>query len=152
MDFFRATALLNISKLNSLALTPNFNVATLLNVVRFIDEAEKLELINTFYDYKLFCTLNPINNIEELNRAEIREKTFLWFYTHRENKNLPRIWFKFNTAFLFLPSSAGAERVFSMVQQMFRNNQSNTLNDTFELSIMTRYNDLWRFKYDNLLL
>lgn len=50
-------------------------------------------------------------------------------------------------AVLFVPSSAGAERVFSMVSFMFDDGQDAALEDFKEGSLMLRYNTIWRSKY-----
>jgi hypothetical protein len=50
-------------------------------------------------------------------------------------------------AVLFVPSSAGVERVFSMMTNMFNDNQDGALEDYKEASLMLRYNTIWRNKY-----
>lgn len=50
-------------------------------------------------------------------------------------------------AVLLVPSSAGAERVFSMITSMFDDDQDGALEDYKEASLMLRYNTIWRNKY-----
>jgi len=49
---------------------------------------------------------------------------------------------------LFVPSSAVAERVFSMYKHLFNETQANALEDVRELSIKLRFNENQRSKLE----
>ena len=51
---------------------------------------------------------------------------------------------------LFQPSSAAAERVFSMMEARFDDTQSNALEDYRAASVMLRYNELQRERLDEM--
>jgi hypothetical protein len=59
---------------------------------------------------------------------------------------LPQWRLVLQVATLFQPSSAAAERVFSMAAWMFGDEQDAALQDYKETSLMLRYNELWRNK------
>ena len=75
--------------------------------------------------------------------------TDLMQWWRQNGATLPR-WFALTcTVVLFQPSSAGAERVFSMLDGMFDADQAAALEDYKTAALMVRYNDMQRSKLED---
>jgi hypothetical protein len=72
------------------------------------------------------------------------EELLEWW--RQNGPRLPQWRLVLQVAALFQPSSAAAERVFSMAAWMFGDDQDAALQDYKEASLMLRYNEIWRNK------
>lgn len=81
-----------------------------------------------------------VNGVEVDDEGKLR-KWWSLYGTHSPHWKM-----LFNVAALLQPSSAGAERVFSMIRWMFGDRQEHALEDYKETSVRLRYNALWRQK------
>ena len=73
----------------------------------------------------------------------------LFFWRQHTDTLLNRASLAFNVA-LFQPSSAGVERIFSMLEALFNDTQTHALEDYCTAAIMPRYNTLQRLDLANL--
>lgn len=75
------------------------------------------------------------------------DQLWRWWTSHKGD--LPT-WAKVaKNAALLSPSSATAERVFSLTEGLFGDEDKRTLGDKISLAIRARYNDIWRHKCGN---
>ena len=81
----------------------------------------------------------------EVHKVDPTDSLEFWQVTHRL-ETLPAFLVAAKEAILFQPSSAAAERVFSMLAWMFQDNQESTLEDYKSTSVMLRYNSIQREK------
>ena len=70
----------------------------------------------------------------------------LWEFWIKHQLDIPSLFLGALEAALIMPSSGTAERVFSLLNQGFSNNQCRALEDYKESSVMLRYNDNFRMK------
>lgn len=115
-----------------------------------------IELARTYIENGATLTIDQLvaGNIAALNDAEdgippvanlSNEPLISWWKGN--NRRIPT-WTRWilQLAVLIVPSSAGAERVFSIIRWMFGDDQDAGLEDLKEGSLLLRYNNTWRGK------
>ena len=96
----------------------------------FITDAEVIQLVEELPNYLAIADGAAI---------ETEEGKVQWRATHADA--LPNWSAAVKKIFLVQPSSASAERVFSLLQNAFSKQQEAALEETVETSVMLRYND-----------
>jgi hypothetical protein len=122
---------------------------------------DRMQLIDTICNIRQFSQHRNFRNLllgevpQYLNLARFApnidnsENLLSWW---RNNWDKLPTWSRvLQIAVLYQPSSAGAERVFSMVRWMFHEDQHGCLEDYKETALMLRYNTKWRNKAFDLL-
>ena len=69
------------------------------------------------------------------------ERKVQWWHSHKDQ--LPHWASAAKKVLLVQPSSAAAERVFSILKSSFNDQQENALVDYLQASVMTQYNKRW---------
>ena len=136
--------LLNITSVETLVKTDNYDMGAELVNVLFLSDDERHKLLADFPEYIDHVKAIPIS-VVDCTPEDIRVLILNWFFDNR--RVIPDSWFQFfYRAILIQPSSGSVERVFSIFKQMFDDNQRSSLNDAISLGVSIRFNDLWRNK------
>jgi len=118
-----------------------FDIRPYLAKIHFLKEDEQRisDIAGEWVTYR--ALLDPIRPSRQMSGEDLR--TF--WEAHKEA--LPHMFACAQDLLLGQPSSATAERVFSILAQTFTKQQFSTLQDLIELQIMMRYHDRQRKKY-----
>ena len=131
---FEACRLANPRKINDI---DPLTVPALLQRFKFLhDDVYGVDLVTP-----LMLEL-PVYRAEAAGLTDPERDVNAWWITQRDK--VPHWWKLFCKVALLQPSSAAAERVFSMVDALFKEQQSRVLSDLVEGACMTRYNDAQR--------
>ena len=129
---FKAARLLRPASVQSLGVTPE-NVSQL-RAFPFLDEDKIIDLGAELPRY-LAAAEGAVFPGDSL--AEKAEKKVKWWKDHAQD--LPH-WANAARVMLVQPSSAAAERVFSLLKSTFNDQQASALQDYLETSTMLQYN------------
>ena len=123
------------------------NIVTLVPACRLMNE-------NNLMRNRLIAELDELNNranlinIDDDDENVVGDGPSLLLWWRNNGDALPDWKIVLHYAVLFQPSSATAERIFSMIDWMFGHLQEAALEDYKETSLILRYNTIWRSKYD----
>ena len=83
---------------------------------------------------------NRTSNFAKVNKVNSSNRSPVHVLSKRHTEDLPHWSTAFKLVLLVQPSSAAAERVFSLPQNSFSQRQSSSLEDYIETSLMLQYN------------
>jgi hypothetical protein len=137
--FFVRQHILNMGQLNE-HINQIFNIPAFANLPLANLHQLRASLNNEFASYLILA--DAIDEIDNENEGGTNFDLLAWWFTVR--RRIPTWYSLLLEVVIFQPSSAAAERVFSLLDAFFGSKRESCLEDLKEGSVMLRYNEVKR--------